>query len=70
MCMNCGCMQPNDDHGDERNITQDELDRAAQAANISRDQAAQNIMACCQQMGASSGQHGQMSSSAQQGQQA
>ena len=49
MCMSCGCMQPNDHHGDERNITQDQLDRAAQAASISREQAAQNIMDCCQQ---------------------
>ncbi len=52
MCMSCGCGAPNDDHGDRRNITQDDLDRAAEAANISRDQAAQNIMSCCGQMGA------------------
>ncbi len=48
MCMSCGCGAPNDDHGDERNITQDDLDRAAAAANISREQAAENIMGCCQ----------------------
>jgi hypothetical protein len=55
MCMSCGCGSPNDNHGDERNITQDDLDRAAQAASISRDQAAQNIMDCCGQMGATQG---------------
>lgn len=49
MCMSCGCGSPSDNHGDERNITRDDLDRAAQAANISREQAAQNVMDCCQQ---------------------
>lgn len=48
MCMSCGCGAPNDNHGNERNITQDDLDRAAEAANISREQAAENIMSCCQ----------------------
>ena len=47
MCMSCGCEAPNDDHGNERNITQDDLDRAAQAANISREEAAENIVSCC-----------------------
>ena len=54
MCMSCGCGKPNDDHGDARNITQNDLDQAAQAANVSRDQAAQNIMDCCQ-MGSDQG---------------
>lgn len=58
MCMNRGCMQPNDNHGDERNITQADIDRAAQAANVSREQAAQNIMDCCRQM-SGSGEQGQ-----------
>lgn len=52
MCMSCGCGAPNDDHDDERNITQDDLDRASEAANISREQAAENIMCCCQPQGA------------------
>ncbi len=52
MCMSCGCMEPNDNHGDPRNITQDDLDQAAQAANITREQAAQNVMDCCQHVGA------------------
>lgn len=44
MCVSCGCGQPEDDHGDPRNITQSELDEAARAANISSEEAAQNIM--------------------------
>ncbi len=51
MCMSCGCGTPNDTHGDERNITQDDLDRAAEAAGIRREQAAENIMSCCQPQG-------------------
>lgn len=58
MCMSCGCGQPNDDHGDPRHITQDDLDRAAQAANVSREQAAQNIMDCCRQVSADQGAQG------------
>lgn len=61
MCMSCGRGMPNDSHGDARNITQDDLDRAAQAANISREQAAQNIMDCCRQMGSDQGTQSQAS---------
>lgn len=43
MCMSCGCGDPNNNHGDNRNITQDDLNRAAQAAGVSQQQAAQNI---------------------------
>lgn len=32
MCMNCGCMKPNDDHGNPSNITMEDL-RAAGGAN-------------------------------------
>ena len=53
MCMSCGCREPNNDHGDQRHITLDELDQAAQAANISREQAARNILDTLQQAGAS-----------------
>jgi hypothetical protein len=62
MCMSCGCGQPNNDHGDSRNITQNDLNNAAQAAGISPNQAAQNIMNA--QSGQGSGQSG---SSSQQG---
>jgi hypothetical protein len=43
MCVSCGCGQPNDDHGDQRNITQDDIDNAAQAAGITPNQVVQNI---------------------------
>ncbi len=64
MCMSCGCGRPNDDHGDARHITLDELDQAAQAANISREQAAQNIMDCCRQVGSDQGAQSQMGATA------
>ena len=53
MCMSCGCGSPNDTKGDSRNITQDDLNNAAQAANITPEQAAQNIADASQQPGSS-----------------
>lgn len=50
MCMSCGCGKPNDDHGDIRNITLNDLNSAAEAAGISPTQAVQNIMNACQQV--------------------
>jgi hypothetical protein len=47
MCMSCGCGRPDDDHGDERNITSEDLERAAEAADTTPEQAAQNIRSCC-----------------------
>lgn len=47
MCMSCGCGTPEDDHGNRDNITRDDLQKAAQAANISQEQAAENIRSCC-----------------------
>ena len=44
MCMSCGCGKPDDDHGDSRNITMDDLKRAAEAAGTTPDKVAQNIM--------------------------
>ena len=43
MCMSCGCKQYNEDHGDPRNLTMDDLQQAADAAGISVDEAARNI---------------------------
>ena len=43
MCMSCGCGEPNEKHGNPDNITLDDLRRAAQAANIEVEQAADNI---------------------------
>ncbi len=43
MCLTCGCGEPNDDHGDSRHITMDELKQAAEAAEVSVDEAARNF---------------------------
>ena len=43
MCLTCGCGEPNADHGDPRHITYDQLKDAAQAAEISVDEAAGNF---------------------------
>lgn len=34
MCTSCGCRQPNESHGDDRNITMDDLEQAAEAAGL------------------------------------
>ena len=43
MCISCGCDAPNDRHGDDRHITQDDLNAAAAAAEITPEQVALNI---------------------------
>ena len=43
MCISCGCRNARDDHGDPRNITIDDLERAADAAHITLDAAAHNV---------------------------
>jgi hypothetical protein len=43
MCISCGCGAPNDRHNNPDLITQEDLDRAAKAANMSPKDAAQNI---------------------------
>ncbi|MGH2677218.1 MAG: hypothetical protein ACRDHB_02505, partial [Actinomycetota bacterium] len=45
MCLTCGCGEPNDDHGDSRHIVMDELKAAAEAAEVSVDEAAGNLQA-------------------------
>jgi hypothetical protein len=49
MCMSCGCGQPNEGHGDDANITFEHLQRAAQAAGIEPEAAADNIHAAAKQ---------------------
>ena len=44
MCLDCGCGEPNERHEDTRHITQEDLEAAAQAAEIDVQQAAQNIV--------------------------
>ncbi|HEX9234794.1 MAG TPA: hypothetical protein VF972_00775, partial [Actinomycetota bacterium] len=43
MCLTCGCGRPNDDHGDPAHITMDDLQKAADAAEISVQEAANNL---------------------------
>jgi len=43
MCLTCGCMEPNEDHGDPAHITYDDLKKSADAAEISVEEAARNI---------------------------
>jgi hypothetical protein len=43
MCLSCGCGEPNEKHGNPANITLDDLKKAAQAAGIETEQAADNI---------------------------
>ncbi len=43
MCLSCGCGEPEADHGDSRHITMNDLRQAAEAAEISPQEAAGNI---------------------------
>ena len=43
MCLSCGCQMPDNDHGDERNITMADLAAAAAAAGLPAGEAASNI---------------------------
>jgi hypothetical protein len=43
MCVSCGCNKPNDNHGDIRHITMNQLEQAAAAANMSAADVAKNI---------------------------
>lgn len=43
MCLDCGCGEPNERHGDLRHIVMDDVRAAAEASEISVDEAARNI---------------------------
>jgi hypothetical protein len=43
MCLDCGCGELNEDHGDSRHLTLDSIRSAAQASEISIDEAMKNI---------------------------
>ena len=43
MCLDCGCGELNEDHGDSRHLTLDSIRSAAQASEISVDEAMKNI---------------------------
>jgi hypothetical protein len=41
--MSCGCKQPDERHGDDRNIVRQDLEDAAEAAQISAQEVVKNI---------------------------
>jgi hypothetical protein len=43
MCLTCGCGELEADHGDSRHITYSQLKEAAEAAEVSVDEAASNL---------------------------
>lgn len=43
MCMNCGCNQPDERHGNPDNITREDLERAGQTNGQSFDETVRNI---------------------------
>ncbi len=45
MCYNCGCGMTADNMGDKRNITDKTIEEAAKAAEISKEEAMQNMLA-------------------------
>jgi hypothetical protein len=50
MCMSCGCGEPNETHGNTDNITLDQMERAAKAADIDIETAADHIHALAKQL--------------------
>jgi hypothetical protein len=56
MCLDCGCGELNESHGDSRHITMDSIRSAAQASEISVDEAMRNISDGLRQAQESSGQ--------------
>lgn len=43
MCISCGCKNPEDSHGDQRNITVASLNQAATAANLTVQDVIRNL---------------------------
>ena len=56
MCLDCGCGELNESHGDSRHITMDSIRSAAQASEISVDEAIKNMSDGLRQAQESSGQ--------------
>jgi len=51
MCASCGCGMANEDHGDDRHITRNDLEQAAEAANISGQEVVENLQETVRQEG-------------------
>jgi hypothetical protein len=45
MCLDCGCGEPNERHGDDRHIVMDDVKAAAKASEISLEETTHNIAA-------------------------
>ena len=43
MCLTCGCGDPDADHDNPDNITYEDLQKAAEAAEVSIEEAVENI---------------------------
>ena len=54
MCLDCGCGEPNERHGDDRHIIMDDIQAAAKASEISVDEAKRNIVDALSQTQSSS----------------
>lgn len=57
MCLNCGCGQPNEDHGNPANITAEDLRRAGAANDQSMRESAQHIVETVELLDASNRDH-------------
>ena len=58
MCLDCGCGELNESHGDSRHITMDSIQSAAQASEISVEEAIRNISDGLKQAQGSAGESG------------
>jgi hypothetical protein len=56
MCLDCGCGELNESHGDSRHITMYSIRSAAEASEISVDEAIKNMSDGLKQAQGSSGQ--------------
>jgi hypothetical protein len=57
MCLNCGCGEPNEDHGNPANITAEDLRRAGEANDQSLRESAQHIVETVERLDASDRDH-------------
>ena len=58
MCMSCGCGEPDNDHGNPDHITRERMERAARAAGVDIEQAADNIHESARQLTGKAGAPG------------
>ena len=57
MCLNCGCGQPNESHGNEANITLDDVRRAGEANGQSVEESLRNMGMAARQVVTGHGEH-------------